>query len=91
MNVGILLTISLSCNTFDKVVKRCSIDTEHMLCYCHDYRLSKEFIGRVGETETLDISECDKLIGVKEWDKLYEAIIRDLSKPPEQVNHFLDL
>jgi hypothetical protein len=78
----IVITISLnSCNTFDRIVKRCTINVQDGECYCHDYRLSKAFVGKVGETIIYPIEQCDRLIGVmpSDFDDLYEAILRDLS------------
>jgi hypothetical protein len=55
--------------------------------------MSKAFIGRVGETVAYPIEACDKMIGVMpaDYDDLYEAILRDLSPEPEEINHFIDI
>ena len=90
----IVLTIYLSsCKSFDRTIKRCTINTQDMECYCHDYRMSKAFIGRVGETIAYPIEACNKIIGVMpaDYDDLYEAILRDLSPGPEEINHFIDI
>ena len=85
----IVLTIYLSsCKSFDRTIKRCTINTVDMECYCHDYRMSKAFIGRVGDTIVYPIEACDKIIGVREWDSIYEAILRGL-KDTEYENVFM--
>jgi len=94
MSALIVLMIYLSgCKSFDRTIKRCTINTNEEECYCHDYRMSKAFIGRVGETVAYPIEACDKMIGVMpaDYDDLYEAILRDLSPEPEEINHFIDI
>lgn len=82
-SVLIVLSICLSssCRQFDRTIERCSINVIDGECYCHPYRLAKGNVGRVGNTIVYPIEYCDKLIGVhaKDYDALYEAIIRDLS------------
>jgi hypothetical protein len=55
--------------------------------------MSKAFIGRVGETIAYPIEACDRLLGVmpEDYADLYEAILRDLSPEPEEINHFIDI
>jgi hypothetical protein len=50
--------------------------------------MSKAFIGRVGDTIVYPIEACDKIIGVREWDSIYEAILRGL-KDTEYENVFM--
>lgn len=82
----ILLIALVSCHSFDHTIERCTIDTTNWQCYCHDYRLCNycaedggPFIGRVSETIIYDIDYCDKIIGFKDYDVIYEALLRDLN------------
>lgn len=67
------LTLSmtfLSCSTIKKVVTRCTVDTDNVACYCHDYLLSNTGDAmRVGPTIKHEITKCDKLIGFppRDW------------------------
>lgn len=75
MSSILLLTIFLSsCNSFPwpkpKDKERCGIFLEKVQenlwkgkCRCHQYRISREEIGRVSESVDHDLSYCSRLVG----------------------------
>lgn len=39
------------------------IDTKESVCFCRQYRFSREYVGPIGTTYDMPIEHCDKLIG----------------------------
>ena len=48
---------------YTEIDGRMYIDVERSRCNSRIYRISKEYVGQVGDSVLLDIRECDRIIG----------------------------
>lgn len=67
-----LITLLMSCTSYETQVERCVISIEFDKCRCHQYQINKDNIGIVGESTDHELEYCDKLVGFrpKEWGTL---------------------
>lgn len=91
MSSIILLTIFLSgCRNIpfpSRDIERCSLfinqvegDLYSGKCRCHDYRISKKFLGRVTEPVDHPIEYCKRLVGFRptEWTDVFVSWFEEL-------------
>ena len=87
MSLMILLTISISGCKDDLLVERCPVQVEFQTCRCHDYKITRQFIGRVSDSRDNPLEYCDRHVSfsTEDYIKILEALEEERPKSRESI------
>ena len=67
--------------------ERCVLSLKYNKCSCHQYRVSKDTVGRVGETVHHSIEHCENLVGFSPMSFIeYVLFFEEVFKAAEDAN-----
>lgn len=70
-------------------MERCLIDTALNLCFCHQYQITKDYIGRTSDTISYPIDHCNEFVSMpvndfikirNAFDEYYKALNKSKNK-----------